>query len=275
MKQLLFIFVVVMGQSVLAADKKALEAEKLTKAIETAIRDSLNKPEGELTKADFDELRGLLMRANELIKQKQGQINAAHEAGRVAGVRYPKYVPPNIAEVTDLFLEKALVSKFYSVPNAKIRYSDTVRRTLKLDLQFCAIKSLNGLQVFRNLKTLDLYGNQLTDVSGLEKLTQLRWLGLGGNQLTEAPKGLEKLTQLEDLWLWDNQLTEVPKELEKLTQLTRLRLEGNRLTDVKGLEKLTQLKALNLYNNPDLTKAQIEELQKALPKCKISRNPTK
>jgi hypothetical protein len=44
---------------------------------------------------------------------------------------------------------------------------------------------------------------------------------------------------------------------------------------MKGLEKLTQLKYLELDNNPDLTKAQIAELQKALPKCKISSNPTK
>ncbi len=42
----------------------------------------------------------------------------------------------------------------------------------------------------------------------------------------------------------------------------------------KGLEKLTQLRGLHLYNNPDLTKAQIDELKKALPNCYIG-NPTK
>ena len=41
------------------------------------------------------------------------------------------------------------------------------------------------------------------------------------------------------------------------------------------LEKLTQLKLLNLSNNPDLTKAQIAELQKALPKCDIQPNEVK
>ena len=41
---------------------------------------------------------------------------------------------------------------------------------------------------------------------------------------------------------------------------------------MKGLEKLTQLKTLSLFNNPDLTKAQIDQLQKALPKCKIEHN---
>ena len=71
----------------------------------------------------------------------------------------------------------------------------------------------------------------------------------------------------------NNQLTELPKGLENLTQLEYLHLERNNLTDVKGLEKLTQLKRLELTFNPDLTKAQIDELQKALPKCTIISNP--
>ena len=50
--------------------------------------------------------------------------------------------------------------------------------------------------------------------------------------------------------------------------MTKLNL-GGQLTDVKGLENLTQLKYLFLRNNPDLTKAKIAELKKALPKCRI------
>ena len=42
-----------------------------------------------------------------------------------------------------------------------------------------------------------------------------------------------------------------------------------------GLENLTQLEKLWLHENPDLTKAQIAELKKALPKYIISSNPTK
>jgi Leucine-rich repeat (LRR) protein len=105
----------------------------------------------------------------------------------------------------------------------------------------------------------------------LEKVTEL---DLYGRQLTDL-KGLEKLTQLKVLWLQFNQLTEVPKELEKLTQLETLKLYNNKLTSVRGLEKLTQLRFLNLNYNPALTKAQIDELQKALPNCTIYSNPTK
>ena len=89
-------------------------------------------------------------------------------------------------------------------------------------------------------------------------------------ELTKAD--LEKVTQL---YLYRKQLSEVPTGLEKLNQLTNLSLENDQLTDVKGLEKLTQLKVLDLRDNPDLTKAQIDELKKAFPKCEINNNPTK
>ena len=88
-------------------------------------------------------------------------------------------------------------------------------------------------------------------------------------ELTKAD--LEKVKRLD---LGFNQLTEV-KGLEKLAQLTGLGLAVNQLTDVKGLEKLTQLKDLFLKDNPALTKAQIDELQKALPKCRIYSNAKK
>jgi hypothetical protein len=84
----------------------------------------------------------------------------------------------------------------------------------------------------------------------LEEVTKLN---LDGYQLTELPKNLENLTQLKVLVLSKNQLARLPKGLEKLTQLTELRLD----------------------DNPDLTKAQIAELQKALPKCKITHNAKK
>ena len=77
-----------------------------------------------------------------------------------------------------------------------------------------------------------------------------------------------------ELYLVNKQLTHV-KGLEKVTQLKTLHLGDNKLTSVKGLEKLTQLTYLSLYDNHALTKAQIDQLQKALPKCYIGSNPTK
>ena len=51
-----------------------------------------------------------------------------------------------------------------------------------------------------------------------------------------------------------------------LENVETLILGGKQLTDVKGLEKLTQLVGVHLLNNSNLTRAQIEALQRALPK---------
>ena len=152
-----------------------------------------------------------------------------------------------IVEIANPIVEKA-IRKELKKPESKLTKSDLEKVT-----------------------TLYLWDNQLIDVKGLEKLTQLRVLGLNENQLADV-KGLENLMQLRWLSLDRNQLTQVPKGLRKLTQLKELWLSNNQLTDVKGLENLTQLKHLNLNDNPALTKAQIDELQKALPNCDIDHN---
>ena len=104
----------------------------------------------------------------------------------------------------------------------------------------------------------------------LEKVMKLN---LTDKKLTDV-KGLENLTQLKVLNLQFNQLTDV-KGLEKLTQLKMLSFILNKLTDVTGLENLTNLTVLDIRYNPDLTKAQIDALKKALPKCDIRSNPKK
>jgi len=158
-------------------------------------------------------------------------------------------------------------------PEGRLTEAD-LEKVTRLYLSRNKLTDVKGLEKITQLKVLDLEYNQLTDVRGLEKLDQLTGLNLNDNQLTELPKGLEKLDQLTRLYLDKNQLTDV-KGLENLTQLETLRLGGNQLTDVKGLEKLTQLTELYLYNNSDLTKAQIYQLKKALPKCYIASNPKK
>ena len=91
-----------------------------------------------------------------------------------------------------------------------------------------------------------------------------------GFDLTDPNQAkIEKVIR-EELRKLTGELTEA--DLEKVTML---QLDDKQLTSVKGLEKLTQLGALDLSNNPSLTKAQIDELQKELPNCDIYSNITK
>jgi Leucine-rich repeat (LRR) protein len=126
----------------------------------------------------------------------------------------------------------------------------------------------------KKVTELDLRSNELKDVAGLERLTRVVRLHFGHNQLTNLT-GLEKLTQLKELSLSYNNLTVIPKGLENLTQLEVLYLDDNALVDLTGLRNLKQLEQLSLKTNPDITKAQIAELQKSLSQCRIFSNPIK
>ena len=122
---------------------------------------------------------------------------------------------------------------------------------------------------------LDLRYNELTDVSPLAGLKQLKELNLEETQLTDKHlKHLGGLTRLETLWLLNNNLTDL-SALAGLTQLTYLNVNDNELTDVSALAGLKQLKLLDLQGNPNLTKLEIDKLQKALPNCAIRHNAEK
>ena len=59
MKQLLLMIAVVMGQSVLAADKRPLIADPI---VDKAIREKLKKPTGKFTEADLKKIKNLNLR---------------------------------------------------------------------------------------------------------------------------------------------------------------------------------------------------------------------
>ena len=109
---------------------------------------------------------------------------------------------------------------------------------------------------FKRTKVLKLEFAAITDLGPLLKLKKL---------------GVKKL---ERLILGENKITDV-NALTRLKKLKVLELNNNKLTDISALAKLKHLEEVDLRNNPDLTKAKIEELQKALPKCRIYHNTKK
>jgi hypothetical protein len=104
-------------------------------------------------------------------------------------------------------------------------------------------------------------------------LDKVKVLVITGQELSSL-ENLEKLTKLEKLNVFNNNLSDA-NGLEKLKQLQQLNLGINLLSDVKALGKLKQLLVLNLSNNPNITRSQITELQKALPNCRIGHSATR
>ena len=121
---------------------------------------------------------------------------------------------------------------------------------MELSLADKGIADLTLPAKLTSLTKLDLYKNQITNLTPLTMLVRLEELGLGSNQITD-------LTPLAGI-----------------TKLKELRLYLNDITDLTPLAGLKKLERLNLEDNPNLTKAEIEKLNKLLPKCKITHNAT-
>jgi hypothetical protein len=137
-------------------------------------------------------------------------------------------------------------------------------------------RGLKELASMEELVCLDLGGLKVTNavLRELARLKRLRALHLATNELTDADlKELIPLKGLRCLELAGMQVTDAGlRELSGLTELHCLDLSGTQVTDA-GLKHLTGLKglqSLSLESTP-VTDAGLQELQRALPKCDMSR----
>jgi internalin A len=160
MKKLLLLMVVVMmGQSVLAADKKPLTKEQSVKVIEAAIRKAANKPTGELTKADLEKVTSLGLIDKQLNDMPKGL--------------------EKLTQLTTLHLDHNQLTN--------VRGLEKLTQLTHLSLFNNQLINVKGLEKLTQLEVLVLAVNQLADVKELKKLTQLETLWLQGNSdLTRA-----------------------------------------------------------------------------------------
>ena len=129
--------------------------------------------------------------------------------------------------------------------------------------------ALESLKDLPQLTTLHLRGSlshHILDVTPLKDLTQLTQLNLSYTRISDVTP-LKDLTQLTKLIPSNNQISDVTP-LKDLTQLTTLWLGINQISDVTPLKDLTQLTTLYLEDN-QISESDIEDLQKALPECKM------
>jgi hypothetical protein len=112
-------------------------------------------------------------------------------------------------------------------------------------------EDLEQLKVFESLATLDLRDTNITndELRGLSGLAQLKELTLAQTCISDSGlKYLKDLSGLQSLDLWDTQVTDA---------------------GLADLQSLTQLRELELPLTNRISDAGIDEIQRALPKCKI------
>jgi len=181
--------------------------------------------------------------------------------------------PSKSVEITDPVVEMEIRRQIRK-PTGELTEAD-IKRVKNLEFIHSSITNEGVKEVakLKQLEKLSLSHTKITDewLEEVIKLPKLRGLGLWDTKITDA--GLKEVVKLKHLYylnLGGTKITDAGlKELAKLKNLTELNLRYTQITEagLKELAKCKQLEKLHLGHTQITDTA---ELQKALPKCKIS-----
>lgn len=177
----------------------------------------------------------------------------------------------NFKNKTQLFNKPRKIYQLERIIGKKLEPVDNLRNTIGillednkiigLGLQNCQLKNIRFLELFTDLKSLDLSGNLITDISILKNLTQLEVLDLSFNpEIADYSFliNLKKLTWLDLAYIdfinsrdYKFNSKGIGPLLNDLKRIEYLDLEGNKLLDFDALflKNLTELTSLNLTQN--------------------------
>ena len=151
---------------------------------------------------------------------------------------------------TNKTLEKALREKI-NKPEGDILKSDVLKiDELNLSYKEKELKSLEGIENFTNLKSLNLTFSYAADISPLKNLTKLHYLNLSRNY-----------------FILDKDIS----SLKNLVNLERLDLSSDGIEDLTSLKNMKNFKALHNLNISfnEITKSAIDDLERTLPDCSV------
>ena len=119
------------------------------------------------------------------------------------------------------------------------------------------ISDLSGLEQLKNLRILELQGQQIEDITPLLGLENLESLALNCNPVSSLD-GIENLTNLKMLDISCTNVSDLTPVL-KLKNLEQLIIDDTKITDLSGIEDLNNLKVISFRDTgvtevPDWTK---------------------
>lgn len=207
---------------------------------EKAIRETLNKPAGNITDADMKSI---------------GKIEAkGYFIKDLSGIEYARnltYLDLGVSEISDISRLAGLTKlRVLHLPANKISDISALSGLTKLeivDLSSNQISDVSALKGLTNIFMLNLFQNEISDISALSGLTNLIDLNLTANNISDI-SALSKFNTLYVLALSYNNISDI-NVLRELKTLQILTLAGNKINDIQALKGLTNLMELRLDYN--------------------------
>ena len=168
-------------------------------------------------------------------------LSTTHVAyAAVAGKPQPNTTHSSIIQFKDQVLKERILSKMKKQnlidQSAQDITEDDALKVTEVWFPGNRIKSIKGLEFFKNLTTLHLSDNQISDISALAGLSKLTVINLSYNHLSDITP-LAALTNLTELYLNRNQISDIAP-LAGLPNLTSLDLSNNKISDMTFLREL-------------------------------------
>lgn len=214
--------------------------------LEKVIRETIDKPSGDLTTNDLANLTKLDAKWRSITD--------------LSGLEYATKLEEldlSYNQIIDISKLSYLTSLKYLHLRSQQKDSNSLidisplanlRQLLVLDIRNNKISNLSSLSQLTNMKMLYLSNNNIVDISPIANLVNLQTLELNNNQV-ENISYLEKLTRLTWLDLGANKIWDI-SILNRLTNLSNLYLGSNSIESIAVLRSLSNLKDLNLGVNP-------------------------
>lgn len=202
----------------LPAGKTDVPAGFKDRRVESAVREALGKPSGEISGSDLAGLIRLTLRG----------------AGSLSGLEGAR----NLVELT--------ITDSPGLSDLSALSGLTGLRSLVLGRN--SVADISPLAGLTGLKKLIIYEDGVADISPLAGLAGLQSLEIGGTRVRDISP-LSRLANLESLELWQNRELQDISPLAGLAGLRSLRLLINRIADISPLAGLTGLEQLSLDDN--------------------------
>lgn len=107
-----------------------------------------------------------------------------------------------------------------------------------LDLAFCSLEGIEGIEYCRNLRLLNISGNDISNIYDLQELTQLEELYAAGNAIRDIDALLD-LNHLEIVDLSDNDI----EDISALLSMSSLKFVDIRKNPIQDRELISSLEA--------------------------------
>ncbi|CAL6025213.1 leucine-rich_repeat domain-containing protein [Hexamita inflata] len=154
----------------------------------------------------------------------------------------------NKESIKDIFFVDELeIENLFIQDCPNVQFTKTPLKVTKLQVNYCDLKQLSGIEQMLQLTELNLSTNSLENVDPLSTLVNLVFLDLTYNKITDISP-LHKLVKLQTLLSYRNSIQSL-YPLRNSQNLEFLNLGSNNITDLHPLRGLKNLKSLEIWNN--------------------------